>query len=305
VGGFFDLVLINPLTNLFVLLNALLGNAGLAVIVITVIIRILTLPLTLKQMQSMRAMGALAPRMQEIQKRHKDPKRRSEEQMKLYREAGINPLGCLSSMLLQFPILIALYTTFRLSLGESPEALIALSDRLYDWDVLRRGLPLNADFLWMNLGRSDPFIIPISVAISTYVLQKMNTLPAVDAKQAAQNQMMNLMMPLIFGWITLILPSGLGLYYVLSNIIGMVLQYFYVGRGKFNWRALVGLSSEPVLPKALEARQAHLDAMKAKFGKNGEEEEQAVVQPTKDGQRSGASARRRRRYAGGKRRGRR
>ncbi len=64
--------------------------------------------------------------------------------------------------------------------------------------------------------------------------------------------MMNMMMPLMFGYITLTLPSGLGLYYVLSNLIGMVMQYVYVGGGPFNWRALVGLSKEPVLPRAAD-----------------------------------------------------
>src|SRR5205814_6228452 len=81
-----------------------------------------------------RMMAAIAPRMQDIQKRYKDPKRRSEEQMKLYREAGVNPLGCFSSMILQFPILISLYSVFRLAMGASPEALISLSGRLYGLD---------------------------------------------------------------------------------------------------------------------------------------------------------------------------
>ena len=71
--------------------------------------------------------------------------------------------------------------------------------------------------------------------------------------------MMNMMMPLLFGWITISLPSGLGLYYVLSNVIGVVLQYAYVGGGPINWRGLVGLSQDPVLPKALEVRQTHID----------------------------------------------
>src|SRR5262245_61196442 len=124
ISWFFDTFLINPLTNLFVLLSHVTGNAGIGVIILTIVIRLVTLPLTLRQMHSTRMMAALSPRMQEIQKRYKDPKRRSEEQMKLYREAGINPLGCFSSMLLQFPILIALYRTFSVAVGEAPEALI-------------------------------------------------------------------------------------------------------------------------------------------------------------------------------------
>jgi YidC/Oxa1 family membrane protein insertase len=312
IGDFFNVFLINPLTNLFVLLTVVLGNPGLAVIALTVIIRILTLPLTLKQMRITKLMAVIQPRMKEIQQRYRDPKRRSEEQMRLYREMGVNPLGCFGSMLIQFPILIALYATFQLALGQSPEAIIALSDRLYPWDYLKNAIPLEEDFLWLNLGRPDPFIIPVTVAISTWVLQKISSLPPMDERQAAQTNMMNMLMPLVFGWITITLPSGLGLYYVLSNVIGVVMQYAYVGGGPFNWRALVGLSRDPVLPRALEAREAQLEAVR----RNGGSEEDSAraarrgeaaagtdgAQPARE---SAASARRRRRYASGRRRGRR
>jgi YidC/Oxa1 family membrane protein insertase len=273
IGDFFNLVLITPLTNLFVLLTTLTGNAGVGVIILTIIIRLITLPLTLKQMHGTRAMMAVQPRMQEIQKRYKDPKRRQQEMMKLYREAGINPLGCFSSLLLQMPILIALYRVFIISVGEAPESLIQLSERIYGWDYLRSSLPLPADFLWLHLGRPDPFILPLTVAISTYTLQKMSTLPTTDEKQRAQANMMNLMMPLIFGWITLTLPSGLGLYYALSNIIGMVMQYAYVGGGPVNWRALVGLSQDAVLPKAVTAREQARDRYKGLGKSDGDENE--------------------------------
>ena len=267
IGEFFNFFLITPLTNLFVLLTNLTGNAGVAVILLTILIRLVTLPLTLKQMHSTRAMMALAPRQAELQKKIKDPRRRQQEMMKLYREAGINPLGCFSSMLIQMPILFALYRVFILTLGEAPESLIALSERLYNWDYLRGGLPLPADFLWLHLGQPDPFLAGL-VAASTFALQKMSTLPTTDEKQRAQAQMMNFMMPLLFGYITLTLPSGLGLYYALSNIIGMVLQYAYVGGGPFNWKALMGLSQEPVLPRALEVREQQRERF-SKLGRDG------------------------------------
>ncbi|HEY7268743.1 MAG TPA: YidC/Oxa1 family membrane protein insertase [Dehalococcoidia bacterium] len=324
IGEFFNTFLINPLINLFVFLNVLVGNAGVAVIILTVIIRLITLPLTLKQMRMTRIMAAISPRMQQIQKRYSDPRRRSEEQMKLYKEMGVNPLGCFGSMLVQFPILASLYATFRLTLGQSPEAIVSLSSRLYPIALLRQAIPLGEHFLWLNLGKPDPFIIPITVAATTYVYQKMSTLPPTDEKQAAQTNMMNLMMPLIFGWITLTLPSGLGLYYILSNLIGMAMQYVYVGGGPFNWRSLVGLSQEPVLPKALEIRQAQLDQV----NRIGDDEPQDEKKPAKrqpknaasNGASNGASAgengasapdnrtsgaRRRRRYESGRRRGRR
>jgi len=315
IGWVFATFLINPLTNLYVLLSALTGNAGFGVILLTIFIRVVTLPTTLKQMHTTRMMAAINPRMQEIQKRYKDPKRRSEEQMKLYKEAGINPLGCFSGMLLQFPILIALYRVFSLAVGESPESLIKVHGRLYDIDYLRSALPLNSDFLWLHLGRPDSIILPVLVAATTYVLQKVTTLPAQTEQQRAQAGMMNLMMPLIFGWITINLPSGLGLYYVLSNIIGVVLQYAYVGGGQFNWRGLVGLNQEPVLPRALEVRQRQMASLSRPSDDQDEEEDDAAPasrnekpRPPKPAPAGGSAAsRRRRRYGndGGQRRSRR
>jgi YidC/Oxa1 family membrane protein insertase len=303
IVDFFNLFLITPLTNLFVLLTTLTGNAGIAVIILTLMIRGLTLPLTLKQMHSTRTMMALGPRQQEIQKRYKDPKRRQQEMMKLYREAGINPLGCFSSMLIQLPILISLYRTFIIAVGESPESLIRLSERIYGWDYLRSNLPLPADFLWLHLGRPDPLVLPLLVALSTYTLQKMSTLPTTDEKQRAQASMMNLMMPLLFGWITLTLPSGLGLYYALSNLIGMGMQYAYVGGGPINWHALIGLSQEPVLPRALEQRDAQRERY-SNMGRSADDDdedesedgaEEPVTKPATGGRR------RRRRYGRGRR----
>jgi YidC/Oxa1 family membrane protein insertase len=307
ISFFFNNFLINPLTNLFVLLSHLTGNAGIGVILLTIFIRIITLPPTLRQMHTTRMMAALQPRMQEIQKKYKDPRRRSQEQMKLYKDAGVNPLGCFSGMLLQFPILISLYRTFSLAVGEAPESLISLHDRLYPWGFLREGLPLNSNFLWLHLGRADPIILPVLVAATTYVLQKTTMMPSNDEKARAQASMMNMMMPLLFGWITISLPSGLGLYYVLSNVIGVVLQYAYVGGGPINWRGLIGLSQDPVLPRALEVRQAHIDRV-SRMGSNDDEEDdddESSTEKVAKATQTGSAAARRRRYQSGRRRGRR
>jgi hypothetical protein len=131
----------------------------------------------------------------------------------------------------------------------------------------------------------------VLVAATTFTMQKMSTLPTTDERQRAQAQMMNFMMPLLFGWITLTLPSGLGLYYALSNLIGMALQYWYVGGGPFNWRALLGLSQDPVLPRALEAREKQRE----RFRTLGNVEEDESEEPEADG--SGAAKPRRTRPA--------
>lgn len=231
-------VLIDPAINLFVLLTAFTGSAGIAVILLTCVIRALMLPLTLKQIRMTRVMSAIAPRMQEIHRANYDPKRRSEEQMRLYREMGVNPLGCFGSLPLEFLILTALYATFRLALDQSPEAVAALAGRLYPWSYLRDAIPLPPHFLWLNLSKPDQ-IIPVAVAISTYAYQKVSSLAPSDRSQAMQTNLMNMMMPLLFGWLALALPSAPGLYYVIWNLIGIALQYMY-GGGRFNWRTFLG-----------------------------------------------------------------
>src|SRR4030065_318026 len=105
-----DVAFVNPLINSLIILNNILfSNFGLAIIVSALLMRLATMPLTLRQIHSTRALTALQPKMQELQKKYKDPKRRQEETMKLYRQAGGNPLGCLLPMLVQMSIWFALY----------------------------------------------------------------------------------------------------------------------------------------------------------------------------------------------------
>src|SRR3989304_2625276 len=125
---------INPLINALVVLDiAVLGQFGLAIILFTVLLRVATIPFTLRQLQSTRAMQSAQPRMQEIQKKYKDPKRRQEEMVKLYREFNINPLGCFMPMAIQMLVFIALYRALASMVGGSPESMIGLSERLYSW----------------------------------------------------------------------------------------------------------------------------------------------------------------------------
>src|SRR3990172_6522453 len=118
-----------------------------AIIAFTIIVRAITFPLTMRQLHSTRAMSELQPKVQELQKKHKDPKRRNEEMMKLYREAGVNPLGCLLPMIIQFPIWIALYQVIRLALAGAPENYIDLSGRLYPIPFIQHAVPIGDTFL--------------------------------------------------------------------------------------------------------------------------------------------------------------
>jgi YidC/Oxa1 family membrane protein insertase len=170
-----------------------------------------------------------------------------QEMMALYREAGVNPLGCLFPMLVQFPIWIALYQVIRLSLGETPESFVTLSQRLYPIDYLQTAVPLS-NHLWIwNLGQNDPtYILPVIVAITMYVQQKMitprpmatGTMTQQQLQQQQTQQMMTWMLPLMFGWISTTVPSGLALYWAVSNAAGITMQYFYAGR-RLDWRNLL------------------------------------------------------------------
>ncbi|MEX2238827.1 MAG: YidC/Oxa1 family membrane protein insertase [Dehalococcoidia bacterium] len=234
IGFLWDEVLIRPMLNLLVILtNLAFGNFGLGLILFTIFTRVVTFPLTLRQLRATRAMTSLKPRMDEINKKYKDPRRRSEEQMKLYREAGVNPLGCLGPMLIQMPIFIALYAVVRVALGSSPESFIGLEGKLYDWSFIEHAVPLDDHFLGIDLGSSGGIPMALLVGAATWLQSKttysLRPGATTDPMMAQQQQMMQWMMPLIFGYITLTFPAGLGLYWLTTTIIGIVLNYVAYG----------------------------------------------------------------------------
>jgi len=244
-------ILLEPMLNFLVLLSRyLLGNFGLAIIVLTIIVRILTLPLTMRQLRSSKAMQALQPKIKELQKKYaKDQQQLNKEVMKLYKEQAVNPLGCVFPMLIQFPIWIALYQSVIQALAYTPENLIGLSKHLYFWAPIQEMVPLNQHFLWLDLTRGD-FIMGILTAVSMWVLQKMSTSPSVDPQQQSMNRIMLWMMPLMFGFFAITLPSGLSVYWVVSNIIGIVMQYRISGWGDLRMPSLSALRRKPTQPAA-------------------------------------------------------
>ena len=290
-----DLAFVNPLINSLVILNNILfSNYGLAIIVFTLLMRLATMPLTLRQIHSTRAMTALQPKMQEIQKKYKDPKRRQEETMKLYRQAGVNPLGCLLPMLVQMPIWFALYGALRITVGGTPESVVSLSERLYPWGYIESAVPLENRFLWLDLGQPDrSLILALLVFASTYVQQKLSTVPSTDPQRQAQAQMMNWMMPLMFAWFTLGVPSGLAVYWAVSNITAVIMYYFVYGPQNVSWRTFFGTPAQAPAPAA--RRRDRQEAA----SEEQEDEEPAAPAPAKiskryrDGRRRGKRKNRR------------
>jgi len=239
-----NLVLLQPILNLLILLsNVLFSSFGLAIIALVIIMRLIMLPTTLRQLRSTRAMSTLQPKIRELQKKYgKDRQKLQQETAKLYKESGVNPLGCLWPMLIQLPIWIGLYQSIRKAAAASPEDLLGLSQNLYSLPAIHQAVPLEENFLWLNLAQPDVppygfFILPILVAASMWVLQKMSMVPSEDQRQKSMNKMMLWMMPLMFAFLTLSFPSGLALFWVISNIIGIITQYFLHGWGPLFVRA--------------------------------------------------------------------
>ena len=217
------------LNSLVALSHYLFGSFGLTIIVLTIIIRACMYPLTAKQIRSSQAMQALQPKIAELQKKYaKDRQKLAEEQMKLYKQSGVSPAGCAVPMLIQMPIWIALYQSIIRVLSVVPEGLLGLSRYLWSWSILYSVLPLDNNFLWFNLATPD---LPLAVLVGAtmWLSQKMVTPTTTDPQQRSQSQMMLWMMPLLFGFMAMSFPSGLALYWVISNVISVVIQYFVLG----------------------------------------------------------------------------
>ena len=234
-----NIVLLQPMLNfLIILANAFFDNFGIAIIVLVIIVRLLMMPVVLKQLRSTKAMSALQPKLQEIQKKYGGDRVKLQQEMaRVYKESGVSPIGCLWPMLIQFPIWIALYQSILKALAATPEEMMSLSDRLYSSSYIISAVPLNEKFLWLNLGQPDKYyIMAILVAASMWILQKMSTMPTSDPKQQSMNNMLTWMMPLMFGFFTISFPSGLALFWFVSNLIGIITQYFITGWGSLSFK---------------------------------------------------------------------
>ena len=127
---------------------------------------------------------------------------------------------------------VALFRVLIKSLGTNPDDLVGLAQRLYSWNPFSDvSIPLNPDFLWLDLAAPDPtnVVLPVLVGASTWLQQKMTMTPSADPRQAQTNKMMLWMMPIMLGFITLTFPSGLAVYWTVSNVAGVLIQYFITG----------------------------------------------------------------------------
>lgn len=241
--------------------NVIGQNFGVAIILFTILIRVITWPLNASQLKSAKAMQDLQndKEWQAIQKKYaKDKEKLAQEQMRIYKERGINPFSSCLPTLIQLPVIFALYQSITRSLASSPLALLQLTRSIGSFLDVSALIPLNSKFLWMDLGRPEGIPLPfeisflpngfptlaIIVALTTYIQTKLTT-PATanpNDQSAAMTGMMSIYMPLLLGWFAMTFPSGLAIYFTTSNLLGII-QYALMG--KANWRNLLPGGSKP------------------------------------------------------------
>jgi YidC/Oxa1 family membrane protein insertase len=231
-----------PLANIILLFYHLLGNQTvLAITALTILINLALYPLTQGQQKSAERTQALQPEIEKLKKKYgNDKERLQQEQMKLYREMGINPLsGCLP-LLIQMPIWFGLYQAIRYCIPSTPLEVFQFSHHIYKWLPGVIGLvPLQSTFLGMDLGQPPgmpqwwSYALPVLVFATSWLQQKLLTppTPSGDKSQAAMmSQQMQIMMPLMFGVFSIQFAAGLSIYFIISNLI-RIAQY-YITRPK-------------------------------------------------------------------------
>ncbi|MGI8313954.1 YidC family membrane integrase SpoIIIJ [Halobacillus mangrovi] len=206
--GFWNEYIVYPLSKtLLYFADVTGGSYGLAIIIVTIIIRVLLLPLNVKQLKSSKAMQDIQPELKELREKYssKDAQTQQklqQETMQLFQKHGVNPLaGCLP-IIVQMPILIGFYHA-----------------------IMRTKEIETHNFLWLELGSADPFLA-ILTAATTFLQQKL-MMAGGAAAQNPQMQMMLYIMPLMIGTFAFFFPSALALYWIVGNIV-MILQTIFI-----------------------------------------------------------------------------
>ncbi|BBW98052.1 YidC family membrane integrase SpoIIIJ [Geobacillus sp. FSL W8-0032] len=209
--GFWNEYIVYPLSWLIKHVAGLLGGSfGLSIIVVTVLIRLLILPLMIQQTRNAKAMQALQPEMEALRKKYssKDAQTQQklqQEMMLLFQKHGVNPMaGCLP-ILIQMPILIGFYHA-----------------------IMRTREIAQHNFLWFDLGEKDPYyILPVIAGVTTFIQQKI--MMAGSAQQNPQMAMMLWVMPIMIVIFAINFPAALSLYWVVGNLFSIVQTHFIKG----------------------------------------------------------------------------
>ncbi|MBN2184441.1 MAG: membrane protein insertase YidC [Candidatus Krumholzibacteriota bacterium] len=207
--------------RLIMWMNGFIPNYGLIIIILSILTKVLFYRLTHKSFKSMKDMQRLQPKLKEMQEKYKDDKEKlNKETMKMYKEAGVNPLGGCLPLLFQMPVFIALFNVLRNTIELRDAPLGLWINDLSSPDVL-----FGFGFSLPVIG-SEFHLLPILMGVAMVVQSKMGGSPTGDAGPAAQTKMMTTMMPVIFTFIFYGMPSGLVLYWLINNILSIVQQYY-------------------------------------------------------------------------------
>lgn len=243
IGYFFNIIFTFPILNTLLLLDRVLGDFGLSIIVLTILIRLILFPLTLRQLKSTKAMQAIQPLIADVKKQYpKDQRAQLEATQAIYKEYGINPAaGCLP-LFIQLPVIYGLFNSLETVLRNHP-TVHSINSIIYPFLPHLTQLP-DANLNWftflnshwfISLAAPDPtHILPILAGLATFIQLRMSqprTTAATQNAMAKQMQIMQFIMPfitLIFAWS---FPAGLALYWTTTSIFSMVQQYFVTGWG--------------------------------------------------------------------------
>ncbi len=242
------------LLNILVAINSVVHNPGVAIIAFTLIIKLATVPLTMKSLRSTRNMQQIQPLIKEIQKKYgKDKAKQQEETMKIYQQYGVNPAAGCFPMLVQLPVFFALYSALQFTLQHGTESAV-LSGILLNRDWVQWA-NFSQPFLWVhNLAKPDDLLKLGTFTIGLWpllsglfqLIQSRMSIPIRDPNQPLDSQtkmMQNMMqfMPIYIVLISINFPTGTVVYWAMSNIFGAVQQYFITGFGSlptipgFHW----------------------------------------------------------------------
>ena len=284
-----DTYVISPLINVLLFIYNLIGqNFGVAVILFTILIKLATHPLTAKQIKSTKALSDLQqdPEWLDMQKKYKNDKNKlAEVQMALYKKRGVSPFSSCLPTFIQLPIIIGLYQTIIQTMGNAPLQLANLVSRVSPWltntfkfipwlkDPITL-IPLNSQFLWMDLGRPERLYVPgisfgipvltIIVVITSYLQSKLMTPPSSDPQAKQMSGMMNIYMPLLMGYFAYSFASGLALYFLVSNVVSIIQ---YGALGKLNFDNLFPPSNKDAKAKNDKVRSTQMKSFVSKTDK--------------------------------------
>ncbi len=260
----FDFLIVKPFAFVLRSIYDLVGSYGLAIIIFTIVSKIIILPLSIKGKKGMVKMQKLQPKLKELEERYKNDKQKYQEEMaKLYQAEDVSVFGGCLPTLITLPIMMGLYwpiseplkhlmnlTTEQIALiterlGMASEtgyvSQIAIAQKVYEnfdlvKDISPNIIPMDMNFLGINLGATPSFttfnllfLIPIISGITAFLLNKLTTYlqyRSTGVQPANQGQMMVMLMPLMSVWIGFSLPAGLGLYWITSNIVAMIQEIF-------------------------------------------------------------------------------